>query len=551
MKKKYFLILLLSISFFSFSQDLKENMNFNIIENYINNKEVNLSVDLIDESKEMNPSINIFDPIEGQIFDETTTAVNISYDILDFPSFTPGADGYVRYSVRENDGDYTVRDIEITDATFSLSVESGTNYEVTIELVDASRNPFSPAILASVNFSVAEGTGNPSIIITSLKSGETLSPITTEVEVNYEIKDFPAFTPGSDGFVKYTVWKNGDQIISKDDFIDIIFDATSGNYSVDVELLNNSKEPFSPRILTSSSFFIQDGYRVVNSLEELGSSDRGAFYELINEVTITYDTKNDQDQKYIQDNTAGFLIDDQNEILITNYKVGDAIIGLKGQYVEDATGKKFIPVEEPTDIISSENVVAPKQLTLKELSENIQVYQSQRVTVENVSFDIADGVMKFDSSVSKNYVISNGEDKMNFRLEFDGLDLEGTIIPQGTFDITGIATISSTASKGNSNGFHNILALELKGIVAGVEENTIDGFNVFPNPVTKNKTFIVTSSSFTKKKVFISNVLGKEVYTKNISGINNEINVQRLDTGVYFLRVIESGRTATRKLLIK
>lgn len=29
------------------------------------------------------------------------------------------------------------------------------------------------------------------------------------------------------------------------------------------------------------------------------------------------------------------------------------IIGLKGQYVEDAAGKKFIPVEEPTRIVSS------------------------------------------------------------------------------------------------------------------------------------------------------------------------------------------------------
>ena len=140
---------------------------------------------------------------------------------------------------------------------------------------------------------------------------------------------------------------------------------------------------------------------------------------------------------------------------------------------------------------------------------------------------------------------------MNFRLEFDGLDLEGTIIPQGTFDITGIATISSTASKGNSNGFHNILALELKGIVAGVEENMIDGFNVFPNPINKSKTFIVKTSSFTRKEIFIFNVLGKEVYTKNISGINNEVNVKVLNAGVYFLRVIESGKTATRKLIIK
>ena len=497
------------------------------------------------------PSINIYAPSNGEVFEASTTNVDVSYDILNFPSFTPGSDGFVVYTLKE-DGAIIYTNNDTRDATVSNTVSSGKSYEVTIALVDASGNPFSPAIQSTTNFSVATSTAEPSVVITSPKQGGFLSPNTTQVIVNYEIKDFPDFIPGSNGFIRYQVWKNSDLVIAEDNLIDIFFDVTPGSYQVTVELLNDSKEEFSPRILTSTSFFIEDSFRKVESLEVLGFSDRDAFYELTEAVTITYDTQNDRNQKYIQDATAGFLVDDENGILATNYNVGDAIIGLKGQYIEDVEGKKFIPVAEPTDIVSSGNTVPAKSFSLKELKDNIYKYQSQRVTVENVSFDIADGTVKFDSSITRDYTISSGGEKMNFRLEFDNSDLEGTIIPEGTFNITGIAAIPSTSTKSKKSvtGLPQIYGLQLNGIVAGVGENTIEGFTVYPNPVNKG-TITLGTSSFDKKEISIFNILGEKVFTAKVFGTYNKITINELNSGVYILKVTESGRIATKKLIVK
>lgn len=99
--KKTCLIFLLLTTFFSFSQGGEGNINFNITESYTKNNEVNLPTNVIDEKETIaTPSINIFSPTEGHVFEATITVVDISYDILDFPSFTPGVDGSIYYRIK-------------------------------------------------------------------------------------------------------------------------------------------------------------------------------------------------------------------------------------------------------------------------------------------------------------------------------------------------------------------------------------------------------------------------------------------------------------------
>ncbi|CAM1344013.1 T9SS type A sorting domain-containing protein [Tenacibaculum amylolyticum] len=85
---------------------------------------------------------------------------------------------------------------------------------------------------------------------------------------------------------------------------------------------------------------------------------------------------------------------------------------------------------------------------------------------------------------------------------------------------------------------------------ASVDRNNIEGFAVYPNP-TNNKTFNVTTATFTNKEVHIFNMIGKEVFTQTIEGTTNEVNVGVLTTGIYFLKVVEAGKIATKKLVVK
>ncbi len=85
---------------------------------------------------------------------------------------------------------------------------------------------------------------------------------------------------------------------------------------------------------------------------------------------------------------------------------------------------------------------------------------------------------------------------------------------------------------------------------ASVKNSAIDGFALYPNPVTGNR-FTVKSASTDSKEVIIFNVLGKKVFASNFSGTKKDIDVSALNSGVYILKVKESGKIATKKLIIR
>lgn len=82
----------------------------------------------------------------------------------------------------------------------------------------------------------------------------------------------------------------------------------------------------------------------------------------------------------------------------------------------------------------------------------------------------------------------------------------------------------------------------------GVQQNSISGLKVYPNPVTKGNLFI-TSDSNESKQVVIFDVLGKQVVKTTVT--NQPISVSALNSGVYIVKITEEGKTATRKLVIQ
>ncbi len=76
----------------------------------------------------------------------------------------------------------------------------------------------------------------------------------------------------------------------------------------------------------------------------------------------------------------------------------------------------------------------------------------------------------------------------------------------------------------------------------------IEGFKMYPNPVTNGKVYIETAKK-APKKILIFDVFGTRVKETTILG--NELNLGDLDDGVYFLRVFEKDKVATRKLIVK
>ncbi|MEM9685313.1 MAG: T9SS type A sorting domain-containing protein [Bacteroidota bacterium] len=80
------------------------------------------------------------------------------------------------------------------------------------------------------------------------------------------------------------------------------------------------------------------------------------------------------------------------------------------------------------------------------------------------------------------------------------------------------------------------------------EQTDIEGFNLYPNPVTNNKVTITTARNLTKD-IAIFDVLGKQVLNRRLPG--NVLDVAALDTGIYIIKITEDRKTITRKLVIR
>jgi len=76
----------------------------------------------------------------------------------------------------------------------------------------------------------------------------------------------------------------------------------------------------------------------------------------------------------------------------------------------------------------------------------------------------------------------------------------------------------------------------------------INGFTLYPNPVTNSKVFISTTEN-APKQILIYDVFGTQILKTTILG--KELSLSGIDAGVYVLRVFEKDKVATRKLIIK
>jgi len=84
------------------------------------------------------------------------------------------------------------------------------------------------------------------------------------------------------------------------------------------------------------------------------------------------------------------------------------------------------------------------------------------------------------------------------------------------------------------------------GVLAVADNRTLN-FTIYPNPVSDFLQII--SASNTSKKIAIYDVIGKLVYQKNT--LNSQINISQLKAGMYFLKIQQDGKTATRKLVVE
>lgn len=188
-------------------------------------------------------------------------------------------------------------------------------------------------------------------------------------------------------------------------------------------------EGYTNSAVSSATYTFSDVVQVATIAELRQGATDGTVYQLTAEAILTFQSS-ERNQKFIQDATAGILIDDNSGNITTTYDIYDGITGITGTLTTYSEMLQFVPQSDPGAATSTGNTVDPLLVSLSELDNT---YQAQLVTVNMVDF-LTDG--QFEDGI--NYDITDPSGDGIFRVHYDDVDYIGTDIPVELQNITGV-----------------------------------------------------------------------------------------------------------------
>lgn len=391
------------------------------------------------------------------------------------------------------------------------------------------------------DFAWTAPTSDPTLIISSPSNGTTYNPATTAVNVSLSVSNFIVANPGGgNGHIHYRV--NGGAIVMKYDTTPIALTGlTPGPYSVYVELVDDAHQPIVPAVNATVNFTIE-AYNIANNINDVRldvlNNGIGRYYEITGEAIVTY-ARTPRNQKYIQDATAAILIDDAGNVVTNSFVIGDGMTGFRGQTTYFNGVLQIVPLENIAPS-STGNTITPEVVTIANIIGNVELYESELVRINNVTFAEGDGTATFAGNVTYNINDGSGMEFRTFLTEVDYV-VNSNIIPNVTRDIVVLVSKNVTTPRVAARSFAEV-NLSTTGF------NAIEGLTMYPNPLKGNTLFLSSTANATMS-VQIFDVLGKEVLNSNV--VNSAINIAGLNAGVYIVKITEEGKTATRKLVIQ
>uniref|UniRef100_UPI00404B8472 lamin tail domain-containing protein n=1 Tax=Flavobacterium sp. TaxID=239 RepID=UPI00404B8472 len=392
------------------------------------------------------------------------------------------------------------------------------------------------------NSPISVCSSGPSLAISSPSNNQVFAP-NSDVTVNFVISNFAVGqpVPGIDGHIHYYL---NDVLTMKYDVDPIQLNGlASGTYTFTMELVDPNHQPLDPAVTSTISFEIA-GYTQVDNLlalrQDVLTNGEGKYYQVGSTPVITY-ARTARNQKYVQDATAAILIDDNDEVLSTEYVIGDALSSLRGRASYFNGLLQLIPSEVAT-VSSSNNTIVPQTVNIEMLNENLEAYESELVYITNVSITEGDGTAAF--STNTNYDLTDSQNQIVLRTSFAEADYIDQTIPQGQTNVFVLVAKFVNAS-GTTNQVIARNMADLDATLSAPGFNAIVGLKMYPNPATDNITIQTPANLI--KNVAIYNVLGKEVLNTMTT---ENVSISSLNAGIYIVKITENGITATRKLII-
>lgn len=265
-------------------------------------------------------------------------------------------------------------------------------------------------------------------------------------------------------------------------------------------------------------------------------------YKLTGHVIVTGINNSYRHQIFIQDATGAIVIDDPNEKIVSALETGDEITGLYGTLTDYFGLLQFAVTEEyNAPAISIYNDVTPLTVTVSDMQDinYMNAHQSELIRMEGVSFNETGSF----TNGTKYTLTQNGVSGTGVWIHFYNVPgITGEAIPVGPTDITGVNKISYSQyylipRTGSDIG---------TGLAQYLTENDV---TVYPNPVADQLTVTLRTDAFRVSEMAIYDLNGKLVTIQPVEDNQISVNVARLSTGSYFLRLSDGKNSVTTKFV--
>ena len=421
-------------------------------------------------------------------------------------------------------GDGAVLTENLSEFAAPIDVSGASNLEIQIEFqLDSGDED-----IAIDNLRVVDGfTASPSLTVTNPSDGETFVPGTTQVDVTFNT----ANTSASDQ-VNIDVNGNVTQDISSPFPVQT---ADGQTYNITLDLVSGGN------IVDSESltFDVATATQVPDVATLRNGAQDGTLYELTGEALLTYQ-QGFRNQKYVEDATAGILIDDPAGNITTTYEIGDGITGLVGEVTEFAGVIQFIPLGDPGAASSTDNTITPQIITINEFNTNFEDYESELVAFEDITFTSADGSITFSNGDT--YPIEDANANSTLVEALFNMSYTDTTVPTNTVNVAGLASEDS--------GELRILPRDNDiDITLSTDAFQNIDVNLYPNPVS-NGQITIDHQLNGDVEISLYTISGKRVMSQAL-GQNDKLDVSGLNSGVYLLQLVNGSTKATEKIIVK
>lgn len=541
MKKIYFLLLCL-ISVTTYGQNLAANGGF---ENWTAGvpdswTTIDFSTDDLSENTTFTSEGNSSASVNLLTTEQGSTDIKQTVALTGGVTYTMSLDVYAsnnesRARIFNGDGytpsvysDETILN-EWQTISFEYTPAADEDFDFGIRFYDLSSNWVSGTQFYIDNAQIVEAT-TPSVVITSPSDYTTFDSGTTSVDVEFS-------TGNLAGGESVTITVNGTETTDASSPFSVTTE-DGESYTVTADLIDGTGT-ISTSTITFSVSNPTTTTQVANITElRAGNIGEEYIYELTGEAIISYIVTNStRNQKYIQDDGAGILIDDADGIITTAFAIGDGMTGVTGTLSEYVGVLQFVPTQNVASASSTGNTVTPIVISASDLINNGEAYESRLITVNNVTFSATGTFEAFT-----NYDLVDGTDVTNARTSFDDEDIIGADIPTSASSVTGLGA--------EYYGDYQLLVRYASDIAEALSVNNFNAnsFSLYPNP-TNTGSVSISSTTNEAMNVQVFDILGKQV--KNQTVTNNTLNVSNLKSGVYVVKITQNNTSTTKKLVIK